>query len=221
MAGDLDGTNPTDDERSRLRVSDAERHRVSELLREAAGEGRLDIDELEERLEAAYAAKTYADLVPLTVDLPVAGQLHNAPPSQPDPVEPSGVAVRYDTSLAILGASRRIGVWEVGPAHTAFALMGGVDIDLRQARFSAHETVIHAYSFWGGIDIYVNARTRVVVDGVGVLGSFEQTRDRVEADLGPDSPLVRVDGLAVMSGITVQRRPMPGERKRRRLGHGS
>ena len=56
-----------------IRISDADRHRVAEVLREAAGEGRLDLDELDQRLEAAYAAKTYADLVPLTADLPVTG----------------------------------------------------------------------------------------------------------------------------------------------------
>ena len=53
-----------------LRISDADRHRVAEHLREAAGEGRLDLEELDERLEATYAARTYADLVPLTEDLP-------------------------------------------------------------------------------------------------------------------------------------------------------
>ena len=53
-----------------LRISDADRHRVAEHLREAAGEGRLDLEELDQRLEATYAARTYADLVPLTEDLP-------------------------------------------------------------------------------------------------------------------------------------------------------
>src|SRR6188508_243851 len=71
MPGDLESSNQWGDP-SRLRISDADRHRVGEVLREAAGEGRLDIEELEERLEAAYAAKTYGDLVPLTADLPVA-----------------------------------------------------------------------------------------------------------------------------------------------------
>ena len=52
------------------RVSDDDRHKVAEILREAAGEGRIDFEELDERLEATYAAKTYADLVPITVDLP-------------------------------------------------------------------------------------------------------------------------------------------------------
>ena len=55
---------------SLLRVSDADRHKVADILRDAAGEGRLEIDELDERLEATYAAKTYADLVPITADLP-------------------------------------------------------------------------------------------------------------------------------------------------------
>ncbi len=56
-----------------LRVSDEDRHKVAEILREAAGEGRIDLDELDERLGATYAAKTYADLVPITLDLPIAG----------------------------------------------------------------------------------------------------------------------------------------------------
>lgn len=74
MAGELDGY---DDDRSRLRISDADRHKVAELLREAAGEGRIDMDELDERLEAAYVAKTYGDLVPLTADLPLGSQPHS------------------------------------------------------------------------------------------------------------------------------------------------
>ena len=51
--------------------------RVAELT----PDGRIDLEELDERLEATYAARTYADLVPITADLPVAGR-----PSQPAPV---------------------------------------------------------------------------------------------------------------------------------------
>ena len=53
-----------------LRVADADRDRVAERLRRAAGEGRLAPEELEERLEAAFAARTQADLAPLVADLP-------------------------------------------------------------------------------------------------------------------------------------------------------
>jgi len=53
-----------------LRVSDAERDEVATLLRDAAAEGRLTPDELDERVEKALSARTGADLDPLLADLP-------------------------------------------------------------------------------------------------------------------------------------------------------
>ncbi len=53
-----------------IRASDSEREQVVALLREAAGEGRLDVDELEGRLDRAHAARTRAELAVLTRDLP-------------------------------------------------------------------------------------------------------------------------------------------------------
>jgi hypothetical protein len=206
---------PGADDPGRLRISDADRHRVAEVLREAAGDGRLDLDELDERLEATYAAKVYADLVPIVVDLP-GSQLDLLTPGRPDRGSGlsrpgvSGPAARHDTSVAILGGQDRKGVWEVGPRHTAFALMGGITLDLRQAVFTAPEVVIIAATVMGGIDVLVNEHTKVVVEGVGIMGAFDQARDRVEARLDESSPVVRVKGVALMGGVTVTRRPMPG-----------
>jgi Domain of unknown function (DUF1707) len=53
-----------------LRASDADREGTADRLRRAAGEGRLSADELEERLEAAFAARTAGELAPLVADLP-------------------------------------------------------------------------------------------------------------------------------------------------------
>jgi hypothetical protein len=53
-----------------LRCSDAERDRVAAFLRDQATEGRLDPDELDERVGAAYAAKTVRELKELVADLP-------------------------------------------------------------------------------------------------------------------------------------------------------
>lgn len=206
---------------ARLRVSDADRHRVAEVLRDAAGEGRLDLTELDERLEATYAAKVYADLVPLVADLPTGGALELAPPTLPDPAGPRqparGRAPRYETSMAIMGGQTRKGRWEVGSRHNAFTLMGGIDIDLREAVFAEPEVVINANAVMGGIDIYVNAWTHVIVEGLGIMGAFEQARDKVEPDIGPHSPTVRVKGVALMAGVTVTRKRMPGEERRKRL----
>ena len=54
----------------RLRAGDGDRDAVAEQLREAHAEGRLTIEELEDRLDKTYAARTFADLAPLTADLP-------------------------------------------------------------------------------------------------------------------------------------------------------
>lgn len=53
-----------------LRASDAERERVAEALRRHHVDGRLDTDELQERLGRCYAARTTAELAPLLADLP-------------------------------------------------------------------------------------------------------------------------------------------------------
>ena len=196
--GELEGHDPT-----RMRISDADRHKVAEVLREAAGQGRLDLDELDERLEATFNAKTYADLVPITVDL------HPAPAAPPAAQQVSpyaagipGSAPRHTTSLAIMGGQDRKGIWEVGATHNAFALMGGIDIDLRQAIFTTREVVINASTVMGGIDIIVNAFTRVSVEGVGIMGAFDEGRAKIEPAFGPESPLVRVRGIALMGAVT-------------------
>jgi hypothetical protein len=55
---------------SGLRASDAEREHVTEALRRHHVDGRLDTEELQERLERAYAARTTGELAPLLADLP-------------------------------------------------------------------------------------------------------------------------------------------------------
>ena len=59
------------------RASDADRERAAETLRRAGGAGKLDVDELDQRLDAVYAARTHGELVRLTEDVnlgrPVSG----------------------------------------------------------------------------------------------------------------------------------------------------
>ena len=213
MGGPLE---PRPDDPSLLRISDEDRHKVADLLRDAAGEGRIDLEELDERLEAAYAAKTYGDLVPITIDLPA----HPQQPATPVPVrETLPTTTTYENSLAIMGGCTRKGAWLVPERHTAFALMGGVDLDLREATFAAKETVIYANAVMAGIDIVVDARTHVIVEGVGIMGAFDQARDKVPAEITADSPVVRVKGVALMSGVTVTRKGPPGQLRRKLLGH--
>ncbi len=207
--GDLERPDP-----SQLRISDEDRHKVAELLRDAAGDGRIDLEELDERLEATYAAKTYADLVPITIDLPAHPQ--QATPAVPRETLPT--TSTFENSISIMGDCTRKGAWLVPPRHNAFALMGGVTLDMREATFAAKETVVYANAVMAGIDIYVDARTHVIVEGVGIMGAFDQGRDKVPAEITADSPVVRVKGVALMAGVTVTRKGPRGELKRRLLG---
>ena len=209
-----------------MRISDADRHRVAELLREAAGEGRIDLEELDSRLEATYAAKTYGDLVPITVDLP--GH-HGTAPAVPPPAAPAARPRGVPPSLALpvhLGSTavmsevKRRGAWAVGETHNALAVMGTVVIDLREARFDAREVTITANAVMGEVLVVVDARTVVVVEGTGVMGVFEESRSSVAADLDEDSPVVRVRGIALMGSVRVRRKGPPGELRRRLFGHG-
>lgn len=213
MPGDLDRPDP-----AQLRISDADRNRVAELLRDAAGEGRLDLDELDERLERTYAAKTYADLVPITVDLP-SHPAHSVPASRSPVVrrEALPASTSYDSSLAMLGECTRRGQWLVPEHHTAFAMLGSVTLDLREASFAAQEVTINANAVMASVEVIVDAQTRVQVDGVGIMGDFSQGRDKIEAELSAESPLVRLKGVALMGSVSVVRKGPEEIKKRREL----
>jgi hypothetical protein len=201
---------------ARLRISDGDRHQVAEVLREAAGEGRIDFEELDQRLEATYAARTYADLVPITLDLPT--QPATSLPVQPSSATtPSPVVAGGPTEerhLAIMGGFDRTGVWTVPEHLTVTCFMGGADLDLRQAQFAAREVVITVNAVMGGADIKVNPHTRVVMDGTGIMGGYSGPSDKTPAELDANSPVVRIRGFAIMGGVSVSRRPAPGEKRK-------
>jgi hypothetical protein len=199
---------------ARLRVSDEDRHKVAEILREAAGDGRIDLEELDERLEQTYAAKTYADLVPITVDLPAHNQQHPVARSPVPKREVLPATTSHGSSIAVMGECVRRGAWLVPASHTAFSLMGSVTLDLRDATFAERDITIHANAIMAEVKVIVDAGTHVVVSGVPIMGEFHQAKDKVAPALSPDSPVVRVKGLALMGSVSVQRQPPPGTPKR-------
>ena len=195
-----------------LRISDAERHQVAEILRQAAGDGRIDLDELDERLEATYAARTYADLVPLTSDLPSTATPARNPASAPSPARdlaPTG-DTRPQRHLAIMGGLERKGAWTVPVSMSITCVMGGADLDLREARWAGGECVLTVNAFMGGTSIVVGPDVDVVMEGTGIMGGYggpdPRRKHQVAAELTPDSPVLRIKGIAVWGGVSVERR---------------
>ena len=196
-------------DRSLMRVSDADRERAAEVLREAAGQGRISMDELDERLELAYAAKTYADLAAVTGDLPQGGAAL-APASSTAAASRIGGTPGSTLSLAILSGARRSGAWVVPPKYVAVAVMGGVELDLREARFTEPEVTLHAYTLMGGIQITVPEDVDVDVSGIAFMGGFDH---HASGPGVPGAPRVKVVGFALMGGVEVRRKPLKKKKR--------
>ncbi|GAB3496074.1 DUF1707 SHOCT-like domain-containing protein [Amycolatopsis cihanbeyliensis] len=203
-------------DRRQLRASDADRERVATFLQQAMSEGRITTVELEERLGAVYAAKTLGELEPVTLDLPGAQppavQHNQGTGSQaPDRIggEPGSKA-----SIALMSGADRKGRWVVPHQHNSFAFWGGIDIDLREARFAEKHSTINAVAIMGGISIVVPDDIIVEVSGIGFMGYFGiQNRGEV-ADPHPDAPRVKITGLAFWGAVDVIRKP---RKKRKQL----
>ncbi len=199
-------TPPAVPDRGNLRASDADRERVADILRVAAGDGRLTMEELDQRLDAVYAAKTYAELEPITRDLPTPG-LPNMPVAPA--VSPAGDPARFGgeptshTAVAIMGGFSRKGDWVVPKQFTAVAIMGGGEIDMRQARFADPVVTINVVALMGGVEITVPEDATVRVNGIGLMGGFDHGSSGNGA---PGGPTIVVNGVAIMGGVDVKRR---------------
>jgi hypothetical protein len=199
------------------RASDMDRHNVAERLRAAAGDGRLSLDELEERLEATYGAKTYGELEPLLADLP--GETHrptNAVAAAPSAAVsdrprrmPVGGRPTSETAIAIFGGASRKGPWVVPKAFRSLALFGGIELDLREATLEDNEVTIYANAVFGGVEITVPDGVQVRTHGAGIFGGFDGVND---AGTVAGAPVVHVKGIALFGGVEVRRRGLKGKK---------
>ncbi|MFV2175763.1 DUF1707 domain-containing protein [Actinomadura sp. LOL_016] len=179
-----------------LRVSHSERDAVVERLREAAAEGRIELDELETRLDVALTAKTRADLAPLTADLP--------------PVTPSA-------PLTIKGGMNgvtRNGRWEVPARITVHGGLGGAKLDFTRTRCRLPEIEIEAHGQLSGVVLVLPDGWSVDVTGLdpGTGGLTDKTTpDRLAG-----MPLVRLTGTGGPGGVVVRH---PNRWERRKLAN--
>lgn len=178
-----------------IRASNAERDRVVSELAGAAAEGRLTLEELATRTEAALTATSRGELEPLTADLPAA--------------VPRPGARRAGTRwvLGIMGGGDHSGRWRVAARCVVVNLMGGADLDLRQAEVDGSETEIVVVSIMGGSTITVPEGVVVDAGGFALMGGNDV---RVEGPPPPPgAPVVRVRAWSLLGGTDVVTRPGP------------
>ncbi|MFF7264746.1 DUF1707 domain-containing protein [Streptomyces sp. NPDC008159] len=189
-----------------LRASDADRDRITDILRDALAEGRLTAEEHAERVEGVLAAKTVGELDVFIRDLPAAHKPSAYAPPSSVPHRPTPGAIPIDADerlLAVFSSSVRKGRWRAGRRIHAYAVFGSVEIDLSEALFEHRQVMIRAVSLFGSVEIRVPENVSLRGSGGGVLGSFEV--DNLDSG-EPDAPVVYVDGFAVLGSVEAKPR---------------
>ncbi|OBI91608.1 DUF1707 SHOCT-like domain-containing protein [Mycobacterium asiaticum] len=178
------------------RAEDTDRIQIAQLLAYAAEQGRLQLNEYEDRLTKAYAATTYQELDQLRADLPGAavsprrgGQCNPAPST---------------LLLAIMSGFERRGRWNVPKKLTTFTLWGNGVVDLRYADFTSTQVEIHAYSIMGAQTILLPPEVNVEIEGRGVMGNFDHA---VVGEGSPGAPKVKIRGFSLWGGVGIKRKP--------------
>ncbi len=201
---------------------ETERERIVESLSAHYAEDHLTTQELEQRFERAYSARTLPDLQAVLSGLPALKAPVRAPVPRPSSRKmavatpsPQGER-RY---FALMSTFRRGGNWTPNRLTVVKAIMSEVRIDLRDATFVDSEIEIEITAVMADALILVPPGVRVECDGFSMMGEFSSRDDMSASDL--DAPLLRVRGSAWMAKVSVETR-MPGEtraqaRKRYRL----
>jgi len=212
-------TDPGGDALPDLRASDAEREEAAEVLRVAASEGRLDVDELDDRLGSVYSVRTRNELERLIADVSPErlGQVRAiVPPGK----STSGLTVKEGPGgsrwvIAVMGGHDKRGRWRVAPVCTVLSIMGGSTIDLNDAELSNSVTEINVYSFMGGNEVRVPHGVNVQISEFALMGGNDvQVGEEVTP---PGGPTIHLRIVAVMGGSSVRRGRKLSRRERREL----
>ncbi|MBE2314880.1 DUF1707 and DUF2154 domain-containing protein [Solirubrobacter sp. CPCC 204708] len=206
----------TDDALPELRASDADREKTADLLRHAAGEGRLTMEELDERLDLVYQTRTQRELDRLTADVIVPGERDRVGARMP--VRSGGGS---EWVVSVMSGHERKGRWRVGKHLKVVSVMGGASVDLNDAELTDRETTITVFSLMGGSEIRVPDNVNVVISDFAFMGGNDAKVGEMLPD--PGGPTIHIKLISIMGGSDIQRgrKLSRQERKaqRRHLGH--
>ena len=114
--------------------------------------------------------------------------------------------------VGIMGGAEKKGVWTPARQTYVVALMGGVELDFREARMPPGVTEVIVFAVMGGAEIVVPPGVHVDMNGFALMGGFGQT-GYAPPPTDPNAPVLRIGGFALMGGVEVNIR-YPGERPR-------
>jgi len=187
------------------------REQVIAILTDHFAADVLDLDQFDERVDAAHGAVTIVALDRLVADL---GPL----PDRTTPAPATALTVRDDPSrpatkamTAVFSGFDRTGPWIVpGRLKVRVWLAGGV-LDFREADFGPGVTELHVSCVMGGLQIIVPPQLAVDCDVSAIMGGVDHRHAPRAPD--PGRAILRITGTVVMGGVDIQTR-LPGESQR-------
>jgi hypothetical protein len=191
------------------------RERTISRLSDAFSIDDLDLEEFERRISLAHRAESLQELEPLVADLPVPSATSALVPASPTmavTVRRAGTGRHSQTLVAILGGTVRKGRWSVPRQIRIVSVLGGTQLDFREAELEPGETHVVVFSLMGGCEIIVPPGLAVDMDGISIMGGFEHL-ERAPLHRDPDAPYLRVSGFVCMGGVNITTR-LVGETER-------
>lgn len=188
-----------------LRCADTDRDQVADLLAVAYSEGRLTREEHDDRVAAAWRARTFGELAPLVADLPTQQPLPAVAGSRAL-VDPTHQTPGDDRIVSVLGDVSRQGAWRLRRRTTGYVVLGDVDLDLRDAVFEADECVVEVNVVLGDLVIRLPEGVALRDETTTVLG---EVKLRGMATSSPGGPTVVLRGTVVLGDVKV-RGPLAG-----------
>ncbi len=174
----------------RMRVGHAEKDAVLEILGKAYGDGKLELDEYEQRQDACLAARFADELAPLTSDLSA------SPAVLPKTHESRGAPLKV-----FIMSGKDMLLEPERPTVRGFAFWGGSNIHVGDAIGPGVRLELSLTSIMGGYDVFVPPGVRVVDESQSFLGGVEIKRD-ARGD-GANGTLI-IRGFNLMGGTSVK-----------------
>jgi hypothetical protein len=181
-----------------IRISDADRERAAARLRQALAEGRITLDELEERLAVVYAARYAGDLLPPFADLPGDDVVPVRPAAPAPPSADRPLILRTG-----MGSLRRSGPWTVPSRIRVQSVMGSVILDFCDTEVPPVVDVT--------LELGAGSARLLLPDGAsadvdGMVSGMGTVRSKVASTPVPGRPHFRVHGRSAMGSVTVRHR---------------
>jgi Domain of unknown function (DUF1707) len=168
-------------------VTDADREASAAILQDAAGDGRLTLEQFSDRVTAVWAAEQHEQLAAATAGL--------TPP-------PVGQPRTVSSVTSVLGDQRRTGRWRLPGRLRVFCVLGNVELDLRSVVCMEDVIELRAWSLMGDLRVDVPDGVEVELRGFDLLGDRELRLAPVPRI--PGTPLIRITVHSLFGDTTVR-----------------